>query len=134
MLRTDHKRTHFFVTHYNIVETASDSSADPVRKNDNIGLSVLAKLNLTSTLSFFCEYDHNFTELVKETSNFKETKPNFAFGIESATAAHSFQIFLTTASDISYQRNMVYGQNSLSGKDGYKNLMIGFNITRVFYR
>jgi len=120
-------------THYNIVEYASDSIS-PVRKNDNFGLSVLAKLNITSTLSFFCEYDQNFTKLLKKTSTYKDPEPNFAFGIENATAAHSFQIFLTTAGDISYQRNMVYGQNSLSGKDGYKNLMIGFNITRVFYR
>lgn len=133
------------LTYYNVVETArpnvlstdADTLADPVRKNMNIGLSVLGRANITSSLSFLFEYDHNFTKLIKQTEIYKNPKPNVSIGFEKATAAHAFQLFVTTAEAITNQRNMVYNQNDFIGKgdvDYYfkSGLMIGFNITRVF--
>jgi hypothetical protein len=118
-------------THYNVTESASDTSSVRMRRQDQFGLSVLGKINMTPTIAFFFEYDHNFTKLYrKETDKFKEVKPNIAIGFENATASHSFQLFVTTASDITYQRNMVYNQNDFL----HSGLMIGFNITRVFYK
>ena len=132
-------------TYYNLVETTNanvlstdaDTLADPVRKNMNFGLSVLGRMNITSSLSFLFEYDHNFTKLVKQTDIYKNPKPNISIGIEKATAAHSFQLFVTTAEAITYQKNMVYNQNDFIGKgddEHYFNsgLMLGFNITRIF--
>ena len=114
--------------HYNVTESASDSTSVRLRRHDHFGLSALAKVTLTPTIAFFAEYDHNFTTLYKR--NYPEVKPNLAFGIENATASHSFQLFVTTAYDITNQRNMVYNQNDFL----HSGLMIGFNITRVFYR
>lgn len=114
--------------HYNVTESASDSTSVRLRRHDHFGLSALAKVTITPTIAFFAEYDHNFTTLYKR--NYPEVKPNLAFGIENATASHSFQLFVTTAYDITNQRNMVYNQNDFL----HSGLMIGFNITRVFYR
>lgn len=114
--------------HYNVTESASDSTSVRLRRHDHFGLSALAKVTITPTIAFFAEYDHNFTTLYKR--NYPEVKPNVAFGIENATASHSFQLFVTTAYDITNQRNMVYNQNDFL----HSGLMIGFNITRVFYR
>ncbi len=121
-------------THYNIAESyaKNDTTNVRLRRNDNFGLSVIAKVNLTPTIALFGEYDHNFTKLYKKLNDndtYKEAKPNIAIGIENATSAHSFQIFVTTAYDITYQRNMVYNQNDFL----HSGLMLGFNITRVFY-
>lgn len=114
--------------HYNVTESASDSTSVRLRRHDHFGLSALAKVTVTPTIAFFAEYDHNFTTLYKR--NYPEVKPNIAFGIENATASHSFQLFVTTAYDITNQRNMVYNQNDFL----HSGLMIGFNITRVFYK
>ena len=132
-------------TYYNLVETSkanvlstdADTLADPIRKHGNFGLSILGRASITSSLSFLFEYDHNFTKLIKQTDTYKNPKPNVSLGIEKATAAHSFQLFVTTAEALTYQRNMVYNQNDFIGKgdaDYYfkSGLMIGFNITRIF--
>ena len=117
-------------THLNIVESASEVKADPLRRNDQFGMSALGKLNVTPTIAFTFEYDKNFSLITKKVSDkFQEVKPNFAIGIENSTAAHSFQVFITTAEAIDYSRNMAYNQNPFTSK----GLMIGFNITRVFY-
>jgi len=118
-------------THLNVVESASEVKADALRRNDQFGMSALGKLNITPTIAFTFEYDKNFSLITKkETDKFKEVKPNFSFGIENATAAHSFQLFISTAESIDYARNMAYNQNPFTSK----GLMIGFNITRVFYK
>ncbi|MFZ4400576.1 MAG: DUF5777 family beta-barrel protein [Bacteroidales bacterium] len=114
--------------YFNVVERTNDTVADPLRRNYNFGLSVLGKLNITPTIALFCEYDHNFTRLIKKYTG-PDPKPNISIGFENATSAHSFQLFITTAYDITYQRNMVYNQNDFL----HSGLMLGFNITRVFY-
>jgi hypothetical protein len=128
--------------HYNLVETANpivpangDSAAVPVRSNNNFGLSVLGKLNINSTLSFMFEFDNNFNKLkIPENDTYKNPKPVIALGLEKATSAHSFQLFVTTADGIVYQKNMMYNQNTFLKKGDVKSgLAIGFNITRVFY-
>ncbi len=116
--------------HINITESSSATSAQRLRRPDQFGISAIGKFNITPTMAFICEYDHNFSKLYKkETDVFKDPKPNITIGFENATAAHSFQLFITTASDISYQTNMIYNQNQFNSK----GLMIGFNMTRVFY-
>jgi len=94
------------------------------------------KLKLTGAIAFMFEYDKNFTKLlVPETASLKNPKPTIAMGVEfSSSTAHSFQLFVTTANGISYQRNMVFN-NGLFAKSGTtkSGLMLGFNITRVFF-
>ncbi len=122
-------------THFNVVE--SDSLNNPIRKNDNISLSVLGKFTLTPTLNLFCEFDKNFTKLIKETDLYKNPQPLIAIGLEKATAAHSFQLFISTGEAIIYQKNLVYNQNKIYNQDGAGNfksdIVIGLNITRLFY-
>ena len=128
--------------HYNLVETANpqvpaggDSTAKPVRPNDNFGFSALGKLNIDDTHAFMFEYDANFSKLkIPENDAYKNPQPIIALGFEIATAAHSFQIFVSTGGSIVYQQNMVYNQNYFLNKNGIKSgLAIGFNITRVFF-
>lgn len=121
--------------HYNATESASLTTSERLRRNDQFGLSALGKLNINSTISFFFEYEHNFTKLwKKESTGFKEPKPVIALGFEKATASHSFQLFVTTGESIVYQKNMVYNSNSfLKDGDIKSGLVIGFNITRVFF-
>jgi hypothetical protein len=122
-------------THLNIVDQAivpwgNTQVVERLRRTDQFGMSALAKLNLTQTIAFVCEYDQNFSKLyMQPTATYPEARPNFSFGFENATAAHSFQVFVTTTSAITYQTSMVYNTNPFSTK----GLGIGFNITRVFY-
>ncbi len=122
-------------THLNLVDQATvpfgnTQVVERLRRSDQFGMSALAKINLTQTIAFICEYDNNFSKLyMQPTATYPEARPNFSFGFENATAAHSFQVFVTTASNITYQTNMVYNTNPFSTK----GLGIGFNITRVFY-
>lgn len=122
-------------THFNVVE--SDSLNNPIRKNDNLSLSILGKFTLTPTLNLFFEFDKNFTKLIKETELYKNPQPVIAFGIEKATAAHSFQLFISTGEAIIYQKNLVYNQNKAYNQDcknSFKSdIVIGLNITRLFY-
>jgi hypothetical protein len=116
--------------HYNVTESAKETSSVRLRRNDQFGISALAKFTLTPTLNFFCEFDKNLTPYYRKDATIDEPKPNLAFGIENATAAHSFQLFVTTAEAITYQHNMVYNTNDFL----HSGLMFGFNITRVFYK
>ncbi len=133
-------------SHYNLVQVANPSvqqdstghvpAGIPIRKNSNFGISALARVKFTSVIAFMCEFDKNFNKiLVPETETLTNPKPTIAMGFEfSSSAAHSFQLFVTTASGISYQRNMVYNQNLFARKGSTKSgLMLGFNLTRVFY-
>ena len=71
---------------------------------------------------------------IPENSTYKNPQPIIALGFEIATAAHSFQIFVTTGNSIMNQQNMVYNQNYFTNKNGIKSgLALGFNITRVFF-
>ena len=117
-------------SHYNITESADATKSVRLRRNDQFGLSALGKFNVTPTIALVAEYDYNFTKLYRKEDNYSEPKPNFSIGIENTTAAHSFQLFITTAEAITYQHNMVYNQNEFNAK----GLMLGFNITRVFYK
>lgn len=126
--------------HYNLVETAvpsssTDSAAVPVRHNDNFGFSSLARIHIKGTASLLCEFDMNLSKLkIPETDAYKNPQPVIALGAEFTTSAHSFQIFVTTGESIVNQKNMVYNKNYFLGKGDIKSgLMIGFNITRVFY-
>jgi hypothetical protein len=116
--------------HYNVTESASETSVVRLRRNDQFGISLLAKATLTPTLNVFCEFDKNLTPYYRKDAKIDEPKPNLAIGIENATAAHSFQVFITTAEAITYQHNMVYNTNDFL----HSGFMIGFNITRVFYK
>ncbi|MCX6230075.1 MAG: DUF5777 family beta-barrel protein [Bacteroidetes bacterium] len=116
--------------HFNVTESASDTSSVRLRRNDQFGLSVVAKIKCSETIALFCEFDKNLTPYYRKDAKINEPKPNLAIGIENSTAAHSFQLFITTAEAITYQHNMVYNTNDFL----HSGFMFGFNITRVFYK
>jgi len=74
-------------------------------------------------LALIASYDQPITEHLSNNPS-----PNISFGIEIATSAHAFQIFLGNYKSIVPQRNNVFNANDFG--DG--ELLIGFNITRLW--
>ncbi|MBS0000542.1 MAG: hypothetical protein KFF73_16300, partial [Cyclobacteriaceae bacterium] len=79
------------------------------------------------------EHDHAYA-----TADYKEeTGPNrnISLGIEIATSAHAFQIFISTYRSILPQYNLHYNTNEfITEVDGENKLgfLIGFNMTRLW--
>jgi len=103
-------------THYNMVDT--------LLKNDVIGISINARYKFSPTGSVVIGYDH---QLTKQDTSFK-IKPMFSIGVEFATFAHCFQIFLGTANGILNSDNMFNNTNDFTKTE----ILFGFNITRLW--
>ena len=54
--------------------------------------------------------------------------PGISLGVEFATSAHEFQLFITNYSGIVPQQNYMKNQNDFFNGD----FLIGFNITRIY--
>ena len=89
--------------------------------NANLGASLAARYKVSPQGSIMLDYDYPIT---KATLN--PAKPNLGIGYEIATSGHTFQVFFTTADQISNQGQRVYNQNDLLKRQ----FLIGFNITR----
>jgi len=108
-------------SHYNGV--------DSLYSNDVISASIKARYKLSPALAAIVGYDHPFTD--HETTDLDLT-PSLAFGLEIATSAHAFQIFLGNSRGIVPQRNAAYGEYGLTNGKFKDNFLIGFNITRLW--
>ena len=101
--------------HFNQV----DSISMPELKHDNFGLGVAGRVKVSSQLSVIFHYDQPLTTP-------DNIKPNASLGVEVATSAHAFHIFITTVDGISPQENLTQNTNDfLKGA-----FLLGFNITR----
>lgn len=103
------------VSHYNTVE--------PEMQNDHFAVSASARFKFSTSGAFIVNIDQPITK-----HKLYNPHPNFGFGIEMGTSAHSFQLFATTYSAIVQQRNNVFNYNNPWG-DGF---LIGFNIDRLW--
>jgi hypothetical protein len=105
------------ISHFNMV--------DSLVKHDNIGLSCGARFKISDAAAITFEYNYNFT---KQDDRVLAVKPNIGIGLEAATSAHVFQVFITTGQSIIGQHNMVYNTNDF----GKMAFCIGFNMTRLW--
>ncbi len=104
-------------SHFNMVDTTTISSI----KHDNFGIGIAARVKISPQSSINFEYDQPLTTP-------SEIKPNLSLGIEIATSAHVFQIFITNYNGIIPQENLSYNTNDFFKGD----ILIGFNITRLW--
>ena len=89
--------------------------------NANLGASLVARYKVSPQGSVMLDYDYPITK-----ASLNPAKPNLGIGYEIATSGHTFQVFFTTADQISNQGQRVYNQNDLLKRQ----FLIGFNITR----
>jgi len=101
------------------------NTVDSLIERSGFGVAFSGRVKVREALSVVFEYDQHFTKQIKTVL---PVKPNLSFGIETATSAHVFQIFVGTADAISNQHNEMYNTNDFMKKD----LLIGFNITRLW--
>jgi hypothetical protein len=110
-------------SHFNMV--------DSLVKHQNIGVSFGGRVKITDAVAITFEYNQNFTaqDAIKEKDEkVIVVKPNLSIGIEAATSAHAFQVFITTGQSIISQHNMLYNSNDFSKME----FCIGFNMTRLW--
>ena len=110
------------LSHYNII--------DEGMKHDHYAISAGGKIKITETLNGIFNIDQPIT---KHTVN--NPNPNISLGIEVATSAHAFQIFIGNYSAIIPQENNMFNRNNYNPDEGESfgdNVLIGFNITRLW--
>jgi len=103
------------LTHYN--------TAPANRENDHFAISLSGRYKFSPQSAILIGIDQPIT---KHTTG--NPQPNLSFGIEVATSAHAFQIFMTNYSAIVPQKNNYYNQNDYQEGE----FVIGFNITRLW--
>lgn len=117
------------LSHYNVTES--------YMYNDHYAVAVSARYKISAQSAVMINVDQPLNGLdpifPKHTSG--NPHPNFSLGIEVATSAHAFQVFVTNFSAIVPQRNNVFNQNAPWNDDsgGFPDgFLIGFNITRLW--
>lgn len=103
------------ISHFNTVRSFMN--------NDHIAVAVSGRYKISAQTAVLVGIDQPITD---HTAG--NPQPNISFGLEVATSAHAFQIFVTNYSSIVPQRNNVFNQNDPTD-DGF---LIGFNITRLW--
>ena len=112
-------------SHFNNVEgyIASDGTIKNKMKNDHLSFSCMGRFKITDNTSLLLNYDQPLTQ--HPTNN---PRPNISFGIEMATSAHQFQVFMGNYQYIVPQYNNMYNQNNYAAS----RYVVGFNITRLW--
>jgi len=103
------------ISHFNAVE--------PGMKNDLFAIAFGGRFKISPNTAIIADYSQPLTQF-----DLKNPHPGISFGVEFATSAHAFQVFLTNYSGIVPQQNYMKNQNDFFDGD----FMIGFNITRNY--
>lgn len=101
------------------------NSVDHGLENDMVSIAFGGRFKISPQTAILFDYSQPLTEI--KTDDF-ELKPGISLGVEFATSAHAFQIFLTNYKGIVPQQNYMKNGNDFFNGD----LLIGFNITRVY--
>ncbi len=110
-------------THYN--------SVDSTMNHDVVGIGFNGRVKFSPQSSFIFQYDLPLKiQSISEQVDFEVAKPNFGIGYEVSTSTHAFQIFISTGDGILQQDNYMYNTNDVA--NGFKDLMFGFTITRLW--
>lgn len=117
------------VSHYNVVES--------YMYNDHYAVAFAARYKISAQSAVLVNLDQplNGLEPIFPDHTANNPQPNFSLGIEVATSAHAFQVFVTNFSSIVPQRNNMFNQNAPwdGDTDGWADgFLIGFNITRLW--
>jgi hypothetical protein len=110
---------------FNNVEAYVDSKGviQKKMKNAHVAIAFLGRYKFSNKSAFIVNYDQPLTQ--HPTNN---PHPNIAFGLETTTDSHAFQIFAGNYYGIVPQSNNVYNQNDFTKGQ----FVIGFNITRLW--
>ena len=103
------------ISHFNAVE--------PGMKNDLFAIAFGGRFKISPNTAIIADYSQPLTQF-----DLKNPHPGISFGVEFATSAHAFQVFLTNYSGLVPQQNYMKNQNDFFNGD----FMIGFNITRNY--
>jgi hypothetical protein len=119
-------------SHFNAVDTLFE--------NDMFGISIGARYKISPQTSIILEWteptlEHDHAYATPEFN--RETGPNrnVSLGIEIATSAHAFQIFVTTYRSLLPQYNLHFNTNEWIRDVGGENklsFLVGFNMTRLW--
>jgi len=109
-------------THFNAV--------DSLMEHDKIAIHFNGKMKFSPQGSFIFTYDMplNLKSMSENIPFTNPPKPNLAFGLEIATSAHAFQIFIGTSAGILPQEIIMHNVNDFT-KGG---MAFGFVITRIW--
>ncbi len=119
-------------SHFNAVDTLFE--------NDMLGVSIGARYKVSPQTSIILEWteptlahDHEFATA----GYFRETGPNrnISLGVEIATSAHAFQVFVSTYRSILPQYNLHWNTNEIIKDVNGENklgILVGFNMTRLW--
>jgi len=110
---------------FNNVEGYVNSKGDIVgkMKNGHLAISFLGRYKISNKSALIVNYDQPLTQ--HPTNN---PHPNIAFGFETTTDSHAFQVFAGNYYSIVPQSNNVFNQNDYTKGQ----FVIGFNITRLW--
>ena len=114
------------ISHYNVV--------DNTMRNDMVAVAVGGRYKISPQTALTVDYSQPITEFLKDNPS-----PGISVGVEFATSAHAFQLFITNYQGIVPQKNYMFNQNDGFGKGewnpfdkGGGQFLIGFNITRLY--
>lgn len=110
---------------FNNVEAYVDSKGVIQNKmhNYHFAVSVLGRYKISQKSSITAGYDQPLTQ---HTTN--NPHPNIAFGFETSTGSHAFQVFAGNFYGIVPESNNMFNQNDYTKGQ----FVIGFNITRLW--
>lgn len=113
------------LTWFNNVEAYVDSKGNiqPKMHNYHVAISVAGRYKVTEKSAVTVGYDQPLTQHVTNNPH-----PNIAFGFETTTSSHAFQVFFGNFYSILPEANNMLNQNDYT-KSQY---VIGFNITRLW--
>ncbi len=124
-----------------VPQVAHFNAVDSLFENDIFGLSVGARLKVSSQSSLMFEFTAPFGEHPinsdEHGSLTKKVGPynNISFGWEIATSSHAFQIVFGVYRGLVPQQNLLYNSNEFVKEVNDKNKLsfaIGFNMTRLW--
>ena len=103
---------------------------DSLMEHDKIGISFSGRARVTAQSSIIFNYGIplEIKGIQEHTTLTNPPKQNFGIGWEISTSTHCFQIFVTSATDLSPQYTMMENQNDWLDGD----LFFGFTITRLW--
>lgn len=109
------------VSHFNYVQ--------PGMENDRISVAFGGRVKISPQTSIMFDYSQPLTEFEDlDNPDVDLNLPGVSLGVEFATSAHAFQIFVTNLNGIVSQQNYMKTTNDFFNGD----ILIGFNITRNY--
>ncbi len=108
------------LSHFNLVDTIGGKDV----RHLNFGIQFGGRFNVSPQGSILFEVHQPLT--VADFGNGKQTLPTYGLGYEIATRGHVFQIFITNATSIINQFDMVENTNNMFQGE----FQLGFNIAR----